>query len=95
MPAHLAAHLATPAAVQEQTSLERLEGALCSAVGQLKAATGFDGFVLDMPTGAGRPPHLIAVGTAAEIAWLLEQRAARRGEAGPFATPLPIEPEGR
>lgn len=85
------AHPAAPEAAPDSTTLQRLEGAVRSAVGELKAVTGFDGFVLDMPTGAGRPPHLIAVGTAAEIAWLLEQRAARRGEAGPGAAALPVE----
>ena len=45
--------------------------------------TGFDGFVLEMPTGDEQPPHLVVVGTAAEIRWLLDQRAARQCEAEP------------
>lgn len=81
-----------PVTAQDLYTLQRLQGAVLLAVDGLKAVTGYDGFVLDMPTGAGRPPHLIAVGTAAEIAWLLQQRAARRGEAtasAGHATPGP------
>lgn len=89
------AHPAAPVSAQDPTTLQRLEAVLRSAVDELKAVTGFDGFVLDMPTGPGRPPHLIAVGTAAEIAWLLGQRAARRGEAaGAAAAPLAERGQG-
>jgi hypothetical protein len=73
-------HPAAPATAQDPQTLQRLEGAVRLAVDELKALTGFDGFVLDMPAGPDRPPHLIVVGTAAEIAWLLAQRAARPGE---------------
>jgi hypothetical protein len=31
-----------------------------------------------MPAGRDRPPHLVVVGRATEISWLLEQRAARK-----------------
>jgi hypothetical protein len=60
---------------------QRLEQAVRRAVRDLKQFTGFDGFVLDMPAGRDRPPHLIVVGTAAEIGWLLDQREARRRDA--------------
>ena len=66
---------------EDQPPLQsRLEEALRRAVADLKQHTGFDGFVLDMPAGRDRPPHLIVTGTAADIGWLLEQRAARMRE---------------
>ena len=71
---------------EDAHTLHRLEQALRLAVARLMMATGYDGFVLDMPTGAGRPPHLIAVGTASEIGWLLEQREARRARQAAGAT---------
>lgn len=78
---------AVQAAPEDEHTLQRLEGAVRLAVGELRAFTGFDGFVLDMPAGADRPPHLIVVGTAEEIAWLLAQRAARRDAAAAAVPP--------
>jgi len=63
---------------EDPHTLRQLEQAVQLAVARLMKFTGFDGFVLEMPTGRGRPTHLIVVGTAAEINWLLEQQAARR-----------------
>ena len=65
----------------DQHTRQQLEQAVKLAVTELLKITGFDGFVMEMPTGAGRPPHLIVVGTAEEITWLLEQQAARRRDA--------------
>jgi hypothetical protein len=66
---------------EDKHTHQQLEQAVRLAVVELMKFTGFDGFVLEMPTGAERPPHLIVVGTAAEIRWLLDQRAARRRDA--------------
>ena len=63
---------------QDRQTLERLESAVKKAIVDLMRFTGFDGFVLDMPAGSDRPPHLVVVGRAAEISWLLDQRAARQ-----------------
>ena len=62
---------------------QQLEQAVKLAVVEPMKFTGFDGFVLEMPAGDERPPHLIVVGTAAEIRWLLDQRAARQRDAEP------------
>jgi hypothetical protein len=64
--------------LETHETLERLESAVKVAVANLMRFTGFDGFVLDMPAGRDRPPHLVVVGRATEISWLLEQRAARK-----------------
>ena len=68
---------------EDKPTHQQLEQAVKLAVVKLMTFTGFDGFMLEMPAGANRPPHLVVVGTVAEIRWLLDQRAARQSDAEP------------